>query len=431
MLWLEDVYSKVRRLPWSWNFKVSETQTGGDLYTTPIITSDPLVETWSWDKGTDTIRMNVTAPLTHTASLTVTNLHTGRYVYIGDEWYRCERIVSQEGSDGVITTFITLDKKIVSASATGQTLSFYRRNLPFKTNGIKSISIDDRKIENLTGEQIYRFKRGLDPRWYYGDSGESLAYHSDDYKIPAPPAGPDPDEITFLSTGTMDPGTHRLFYTFVDPETGQESAPSPTTEVVTTSTNNGIVITENPADTYWGISTYNRRLYISEVVDKYTRVPMYLVAEITTAPVIPVIPTTLITTHTSSDKGLSSKTSYYDGEWTNVCLYPAPDSYLRVHAKHIDTWHGLPDEEDIIKLGRQREFIDIFHLYFLMKQSIQNKDPTQFRQMQGAFREQLNFLLAQDGDDQRLDPSSWEYRFFSPTVNAITEEFTASLKYPF
>ena len=67
-----------------------------------------------------------------------------------------------------------------------------------------------------------------------------------------------------------------------------------------------------------------------------------------------------------------------------------------------------------------------------MKQSIQNKDPAQFRQIQGSFREQLNFLLAQDGDDRRLDPSSWEYKFFSPSQAVMQdEEFTASLKYPF
>ena len=39
MLWLEDVYSKIRRLPWSWNFTTTETQSGGDLYSTPVITS--------------------------------------------------------------------------------------------------------------------------------------------------------------------------------------------------------------------------------------------------------------------------------------------------------------------------------------------------------------------------------------------------------
>ena len=65
-----------------------------------------------------------------------------------------------------------------------------------------------------------------------------------------------------------------------------------------------------------------------------------------------------------------------------------------------------------------------------MKQSIQNKDPQQFRGMQGAFREQMNFLLAQDGDDRRLDPSSWEYQFYSP-MSASPDDFTSSLKYPF
>ena len=65
-----------------------------------------------------------------------------------------------------------------------------------------------------------------------------------------------------------------------------------------------------------------------------------------------------------------------------------------------------------------------------MKQSIQNKDPKQFRMMQGSFREQMNFLLAQDGDDRRLDPSSWEYKFYTPMTTSF-DDFTSTLKYPF
>ena len=133
-----------------------------------------------------------------------------------------------------------------------------------------------------------------------------------------------------------------------------------------------------------------------------------------------------------TDSNLLGNDTYYDGNWTRTVFYPAPDEYLRALTLHIDTWSGLPGEDETIKLGRQREFIELFHLYFLMKQSIQNKDPKQFRGMQGAFREQMNFLLGQDGDDRRLDPSSWEYKFFRPdTATNLDSEFVASLKYPF
>ena len=60
MLWLEDVYSKVRRLPWSWNLRTTDTQTGGHFTTSPVITSVSTTETFSWTKGSDYIQSTVT-----------------------------------------------------------------------------------------------------------------------------------------------------------------------------------------------------------------------------------------------------------------------------------------------------------------------------------------------------------------------------------
>jgi hypothetical protein len=450
MLWLEDVYSKIRRMPWSWNFTQTEDQTGGRLSTTPIITSVityddagavvlASTETFTWTTGTSYIQSTLS-----TVSC-VNQLHTGRYIYLGDEWYKCIRI-----SPAGIRNKIYLDRKIVAPSQavdpdTGlaKQMSFYRRDLSLKTNGIKSIHVDSRKIENITSEQIYRFKRGLDPRWYYGDSGEPLGYHIQDSVIAPPKFAPlciVSEDPSAASAGLTE-GTHRAFFTFIDPETGYESSPGPSVDFEVKGSRQMVqAYYDNDGDgvrEHWHEeSTYLLGVYISTAIDTYTRVPMHSIKTsghygLNHDPdefgsVMEGI------SYSKSDSELKFERRYYDGEWTNVCFYPAPDEYLRAHARHIDTWEGLPGESDQLKLGRQREFIDLFHLYFLMKQSIQNKDPAQFRQMQGSFREQLNFLLAQDGDDRRLDPSSWEYKFYSPTSAAMMdEEFTASLKYPF
>ena len=433
MLWFEDVYSKIRRMPWSWNFEQVESQTGGDLYTTPIITSVEETETFSWTQGTSVITS------TASAVACVTGLHTGRYVYIGDEWYKCIRIAPAGN-----VTKVYLDRKIVAASASSQTMSFYRRNLSFKTNGIKSIHVDTRKLEHITEEQIYRFKRGLDPRWYYGDSGEPLGYHIKDEVIDPPKLAPlctMSDDTT--SADGLTRGTHRAFFTFIDPETGHESAPGPSVDFTVEDTGKKVLIKydkdeDGTGDHWHDESTYLLGVYISPAIENYTRVPMYSAQNpITSYPGLFHDPDEFGTTMegvsiNKSDSELKSLRRYYDGEWTDVCFYPAPDEYLRAHVRCIDTYEGRPTEDDLVKLGRQREFIELFHLYFLMKQSIQNKDPAQFRQMQGSFREQLNFLLAQDGDDRRLDPSSWEYKFFSPSQAVMQdEEFTATLKYPF
>lgn len=414
MLWLEDVYSKIRRLPWSWNTRVTETQTGGDLNATPTIASVAATETFSWTRGTNYV---VSTAATVAA---VNSDHTGRYIYIDEEWFRCTRIAPTGNTNRVY-----LDKKIVAADATTQTLTFYRRDLAFSTNGIKSIHVDDRKLEHLTEEQIYRFKRGLDPRWYYGDSGEPLSYHLDEFDIDPPTYAPSV-VLSADATATTTVGTHRAFYTFYDKETGQESAPGPSVDFSPTSALPRATITYGSASSHSSDeTTYTRRLYVTKKIDTYTRNPAYLLAE-------QVHSTTASVVFSVSDASINANARYYDGSWSRVVMYPAPDDYDRATALHIDTWAGLPEEQEIIKLGRQREFIELFHLYFLMKQSIQNKDPKMFRQMQASFREQLNFLLAQDGDDRRLDPSSWEYKFYSPAQATMQdEEFTASLKYPF
>ena len=413
MLWLEDVYSKVRRLPWSWNFRVTETQTGGDFVATPTITSVPGSETFSWVQGTDYIES------TAVTVVAVTYQHTGRYVYIDDEWYRCVRIAPVGNTNRVY-----LDKKIVSISTAGNQVTFYRRDLAFKTNGIKSLRVDDSKIENLTDEQIYRFKRGLDPRWYYGDAGRPLAYHLDDLEI-SPPGYAPSAVISADATVATTAGVHRAFFTFYDYETGQESPPGPSVEFTTTAAATRAEISySSPTVSHSAESTYGRRLYVTKVVDQYTRNPAY--DQGTAIPSFTGTQAFVVSDGTLE----SSSLGYYDGSWTRTVLYPAPDEYLRVECLHLDTWTGLPDEQHIIKLGRQREFIELFHLYFLMKQSIQNKDPKQFRMMQGSFREQMNFLLAQDGDDRRLDPSSWEYKFYTPMTTSF-DDFTSTLKYPF
>ena len=413
MLWLEDLYSKIRSLPWSWNFKVTETQTGGDLYATPVITSVDTTETFSWTQGNDVI-YSTASPVS-----CVDEAHTGRYIYIDNEWYQVVKISPFGGNR------LFLDKKIVAPSADTQTLSFYRRDLALMTNGIKSVHVNDRKLEHITEEQIYRFKRGIDPRWYYGDSGDPLGYHADEKQINAPLYAPIVDD-TGAGTTTVEIGTHVLFFTFKDIETGQESPPGPSVEFNVTASTGALNVGYGSlgAGSY-NENTYQRVLYASKKKTSYTRTPMYEVA------------TRLATSTTDitwaiSDSGLSDNAQYYDGPWTKIVMYPAPDEYNRAEILHIDSWPGLPEPEHIIKLGRQREFIELFHLYFLMKQSLQNKDPAQFRQMQGAFREQLNFLQGKDGEDRKLDPSSWEYRFFSPTTSILRdEEFTASLKYPF
>ena len=415
MLWFEDVYSKVRRMPWSWNFATTQTQTGGDLYSTPAISSVTATETFSWTQGNDFVQS------TAATVAAVNGDHTGRYIYIDNEWYRCLRIAPTGNTDKVY-----LDKKIVAATAATQDLTFYRRDLSFKTNGIKSAHVDDKKLGHLTEEQIYRFKRGIDPRWYYGDAGTPLAYHLDEFQIPAPSYAPSVALTGPSGSGTT--GTHRCFWTFFDAETGQESAPGPSTDFTFTSSLPTAEIRYGSSTFESSLeNTYKRRLYITKKIDTYTRNPAF-VANLTGLAAT----STAITSLTSSDELLAEQPTYYDGPWTRTVMYPAPDEYLRAEVLHIDSYFGLPGEDDIVKLGRQREFIELFHLYFLMKQSIQNKDPKQFREMQGAFREQMNFLLAQDGDDRRLDPSSWEYKFFRPdTESLIDSEFVASLKYPF
>lgn len=453
MLWLEDMYSKVRRLPWSWNFKVTE-KTFNTLSFGPPVTSMGGA-TISGAVPNNYVTMTAAAG---GEAVSGQRYLTGRYIYVNEEWYRITRI-NPEKTTGT-TSKLYLDR-LLSSAVSEQPALLYRRDSVFRTNGIKSISVDDQKLQPLTDEQIYRFKRGLDPRWYYGSTGDPLAYHIDNFKMPHPKYEP----VATIVSGTgpsstlATAGDHRIFFTYVDYETGRESQPGPDIVITVPADSHVTVTYGSPDGKHSHETTYAIKMYVSKKISNYTRTPMYskgINVWSTTWDKLDITDTsdghltyehpdsTFVKAvdeshpHEVSNEGAAAS-SYYDGPTTRVVLYPAPShsgdektyNTETIRCLHIDSWSGLPEEKDYIELGRQRELVELFHLYFLMKQSIQNKDPAQFRQMQGAFREQLNFLLAQDGDDQRLDPSSWEYRFFSPTVNAITEEFTTSLKYPF
>ena len=362
MLWFEDVYSKVRRMPWSWNFVTTETQTGGDHVATPVITSVitydaagavvlASTETFSWTQGDAFI----TSTLATVAA--VDGNHTGRYVYIDNEWYMCVRIAPTG-----FTNTIFLDKKIVAASQavdpdTGlaKQMSFYRRDLAFRTNGIKSLHVDDKKLGHLTEEQIYRFKRGIDPRWYYGDAGTPLAYHLDEFVIAPPKFAPTATlAVDLSSSNTL--GTHRAFWTFVDRETGQESPPGPSIDYTLTSALPKVTVGYGSSSGHSDDeSTYYRKLYVTKKIETYTRNPSYEAAEQSSGTVSAV-------SFSISDSDIDNTNGYYDGPWTRTVMYPAPDEYLRAEVLHIDSYFGLPGEDDIVKLGRQREFIELLQL---------------------------------------------------------------------
>ena len=409
MLWFEDCYSKIRTLPWSWNFANTNTVTEGPITGASLGTP----ETYDWTQGSSHISVN------GGAATTLPPINTGRFVYIGDEWYRLIGI-----GEPSATYKITLDRPISEATATEQSLTFYRRDISLNSSGLKSFTVDQWKLDIISNEQIHRYKRGLDPRWYYGDAGTPLAYTlENEYRIDPPTRAPTTGKVK--SATPVSSGTHELFWVYRDQETGLESAPGPSSEIVADGT--------TAYSVYYGDSSINVGdrsfqliLYASKAKDEFARPAMYQVGTKVS------FDSASFVTYDLSDSNLIEKTRYYDGPYTNCNMWPAPDEVLRIECNHLNGWQGRPDNSDYIEFGDNNEFTELFILYFVMKQSSQNKSPKEMRAAQVSFREQLDFLLSRDGDNSRLDPDSWSYRFMRPEVEDNRDDnFIASIRYPF
>lgn len=253
--WFESCLSRLRALPWTWNFEKFYGATFAPI---------TLTETYTFTAGSDTITALVPS--------TALDDHTGRYLYANDEWFRVEKAADPANPNDIV-----LDRAYMGATIAGVSVTIVRAEMAFKSNGIKNVTCDSTDLIYRSSEQLFRSQRG-NSSYIYDTPSKPAAYYIDkEREIPAPLYGP---HITNTGAGTGPAaGEYEYFFTYHDEESGLESAPGPRVLYDGTTGHQLIIAYHDAAGSgnNVGENSYTLRLWRSKAIDKQARYPMWLI----------------------------------------------------------------------------------------------------------------------------------------------------------
>lgn len=329
---IDEEYSFFREKPWVWNWKWTQTITKAQVSEVP---------TFDWTEGNDYVVAS--------AALTYNYLLTGRLVKLGSEWYR----VIDYGVANAARIYV--DRPILG-SGEDQTLSFCRDDLAIRTSLIRGLKMDERTLRRKHEEDLLARM----PEFYSytpAEAGTPVLWLDEikSREIPAPGYAP---TVTTSGVGALAAGDYEYFFTRYDTESGQESAPGPSTIYQNTSGFNATVIYGNPSGDVSESTSYQFRLYRSRVnsKDKRARRPMWLV---NSRP-----PSASTFVDSTSDVVLVTLPRYYNGSTSLIRLYPPPDTTRHsLQINHVNCWEGRPHDDEYLEEGRNQEFSSLMLIY--------------------------------------------------------------------
>ncbi len=404
--WFESCLSRLRALPWTWNFEKFYGATFAPI---------TLTETYTFTAGSDTITALVPS--------TALDDHTGRYLYANDEWFRVEKAADPANPNDIV-----LDRAYMGATIAGVSVTIVRAEMAFKSNGIKNVTCDSTDLIYRSSEQLFRSQRG-NSSYIYDTPSKPAAYYIDkEREIPAPLYGP---HITNTGAGTGPAaGEYEYFFTYHDEESGLESAPGPRVLYDGTTGHQLIIAYHDAAGSgnNVGENSYTLRLWRSKAIDKQARYPMWLID-------------TKVSLNdadacgdTFHDKNLVGKERYYDGNYDVLTFISAPDDVYKLFVLHVDQWGERIDDEDMIDLGPRQEMLEMISWFFSYKQGAMNRKLSDQSAALAAFETRLKALLTADADGA-LDVTSWEHHQPTPFVDSPfdgDDNFdTSFFRYPF
>jgi len=371
--WLEELLSMFYSHTWPWNWKKIVRRTYASITPSDMV--------FNWSLGDSNI--NAFDPDTGSAKpfvvsgISATQLSynmTGRYVQIGDHFYRCIKFTSNS---------IQLDGEIVEAGpGTNTTLTFHRTDMFLPTSMIRDLVLERRHLDRYssTAFQKHQFSRDWEVT-----SGRPRAYRDNIIeRIPAPLF---PPVVIGTVSGGFTPGRYLYFYTRFDPESGLESAPGPILDYTAG--------TDTPTLNYGGIantsewSSFPMRLYRSERIglsEKYQRehVPMYQSG-------LTLAWDSLEVTDSEQPKHRQNR-RYWNGPYAGLKFIGPPDEMYRVEVECLRNWGYVPSEEDRVEVGHKEELMDILRLYFAAMRSFPSSDASAHRAAIINIRQQLGYL---------------------------------------
>jgi len=369
----ETIYSVVREGSWPWNFKWSR-----------YVTSAPIEESdvsFSWVAGGKTVTSTGVFPLTVD--------HTGRHIVIDNRPYRVVKILVASSSFEVDAPLHT--------TGTDESLVFLRTEKIVHGSSVYEVQVDGCKISSSRRDW---WRRLGGSRGSQMNPGKPLYYEvvEDDPILP-PRWAPVVDGTA--ASGLVDAGTYKYFFTFYDVESGDESAPGP--ELTYESS---ISYTQ---DFKYGSTTvtssrfsYQLRLYRSRKDPVGDRYAAFLIGTLDSQD------SSATHTDNASDASLQVNERIYSGPSFLIRFWQAPDAIYSLDIRHINGWHGRPDPDDVVNLGRNNVVTDLLPLGASIFQSGADRSVGDIRGAIISFRGQMNYLITNTEDGNHADPGLGE-----------------------
>lgn len=377
LLLLEEVYSYLTSLPWSWNW-----HEGGGATFAPVVGSKT---TYTWAKGTNYLQSS-------SAGFGGFNYtHTGRVFLLDQRKYRVVEF-------DVTNWRIVLDRTLTIEELEETEITLYRDMICFPTSFMRGLWTDI-KLDSSTLNDVGRDRVGRFRCWSTGAPHKYIGTTS--YEIPAPRQ---PPFVSGAVGGTVPAGRYRYFFTYYDAESGIESSPGPVLQYDNASAQD---ITLQYGTTNIGELSYTLRLYRSEVEPETERPPMFLLYEKDPTDVLDVI-----VDNNLSDTMFFGLEQYYDGTWTTCYYVNIPDDCYQLDWIHTNQFGFRIHEEQNLRLGTTDEVIQAIELFFMRIKSagVNGVSTEDYRRQIIAYRSQLNFLITSDREPTHSDPGSSKRR---------------------
>lgn len=383
---LAMLYQLICDLSWPWNWDRTDFLTFAEEQ--EVGASGAL--TFSWNAGEDyvTASEKLELPLTM----------TGRYAFLGDQWYR---IVDYGYT---VSTRFYVDRKIASSDANvqGAAVPLVRFDYGVRTNIIRSVELNKYKIprssEDWLMRQLYT-NRNL--------TTNSLQLRYVDINSPIrPPAPIYPPSITLSAGGTHEAGKYLYFFTRYDKESELESDPGPSVLYVSKPADHHPVIAYgNPLGDFSDDTSFTLRLYRSNVNAGRVDPPVFLIdARPPTAPTTP-----FVDTNDGSIRG-KGHPQLYRGHYVAVMFYPACNTVYSLQVFHNRTYGFRASPEEIMETGQQNAVMELMMLYVkTILLNAGNGNENDFQLQIRAFRGQLNYLISQqkEAGASDIDTQTW------------------------
>lgn len=380
--WLEEALTIVSEQTWSWNWKHIRSITLASVKEEiNIFTS--VANTFTWTEGDEYLLCSGVVTIPHSAA--------GRMVKLDDEWYKAIDF------GFAIADRVRLDRPIVGSRVEPTELTFHRTNLAIQTTKIRTVELSAKKIHRYSTQFWTQNFLGSHRQ---ADISTSYAYTEIDYSRLTRPAYP-PVVVNGIPVADFPAGEFYYFYTRYDSENRLESAPGPMTKFTSTAGIGPSIVYGNPSGNLSEDTSYQLRLYRSDINPTRDRVAMFLIASRD--------PTTVVA-YVDNSRTVYNLPRYWDASYTVVEFFPPPDdTRVSINVECLNNWAPRLYEQEYLELGSDNQVMELIRIFLTGVVNLAGRNTAEYRQAAIHFRSQMAYLVttSRSSGDGDYGPENW------------------------